>query len=155
MHSAPAVSYPVGRSFFQGGLIGGAVLVGAVSGILWWLQADSVDWRHGLMLASLLLCCVLAGLSWLRSPVGSLRWDGQTWCWSGEKVQANGYITMHLDAQSFLLLSLQPEVGPRIWLWPERRSVVSCWIDLRRAVFSCGNADQVAVTQSSAQSARR
>ncbi len=46
MHSAPAVSYPVGRSHFHAVLLIGVLTVGAGSLIAWIAQSDAVSLRH-------------------------------------------------------------------------------------------------------------
>ena len=136
MHSAPAVNFPVGRSRFQGLLIGLTSLLGAATGLLWQAQLDLSAWRLWLFALSYLLTCAVATEIWRRSPHGTLRWDGQTWHWTVKNYEPTGPLTVHLDLQYFLLVSLSPDQGARIWLWPERRSDELHWNDLRRAVFS-------------------
>ena len=43
MHSAPAVTYPVGRSVFHAGLLGLTGLIGALAAALWWVQTDAPE----------------------------------------------------------------------------------------------------------------
>jgi hypothetical protein len=138
MHSAPAVSYPVGRSRFQGWLVGVTGLTGMLAGLLWQLQAHLDGWRQGLFVLSLLGACSLAIAAWRRTPVGTLRWDGQAWHWSSGDTSAGCIVSVQLDLQSCLLLSMRSEAGARLWLWPERRADVIHWDDLRRALFSRG-----------------
>lgn len=142
MHSAPAVSYPVGRSRFQGWLVSMAGLAGMVAGLLWRQQADLAGWRQWIFAVTLLGACVVAVQAWRRTPRGSLRWDGQAWSWTSVDVSACGVVTVHLDLQFFLLLSLRTDTGVRLWLWPERRAEVTRWNALRRAVFSRRGAAQ-------------
>ena len=155
MHSAPALSYPVGRSRFQGALVGLTGLVGVVTGLLWQAQAGTANWRQGLFAMTLLGAFIVAVQAWRRSPRGHLSWDGQAWRWAGMGQSASGRLTVHLDFQFFLLLSLRPDSGARIWLWPERRSEIALWNALRRAVFSHGRAGQLQDARVAAQSARR
>lgn len=136
MHGAPAVSYPVGRSRFQGWLVGLTGLGGTVAGLLWRHQADPAGWRQWLLALTLLCVCALAADAWRRSPRGSLRWDGQTWSWTAVDASVCGVLTVHLDLQFCLLLSLRLDTGARIWFWPERGAEVMAWNALRRAVFS-------------------
>lgn len=143
MHSAPAVSYPVGRSRFQGWLLVLSGLAGLLVGLIWFRQSDLAGWRQGLYAASLLVTCVMAVQAWRRSPCGSLRWDGQAWSWTERDVSVGAVLTVHLDFQFFLLLSLRTDTGSRIWLWPERRTMAARWNGLRRAVFSHRGAGQV------------
>ena len=136
MHSAPAVNFPVGRSRFQGLLIAQTALLGAATGLLWQTQLDLSAWRLWLFVLTYLGTCAVAAEMWRRSPHGTLRWDGQTWSWMVRNSELTGPLTVHLDLQFFLLVSLGPDQGERIWLWPERRSDEFRWNDLRRAVFS-------------------
>jgi hypothetical protein len=136
MHSAPAVNYPVGRSRFQAWLVGVVSFTGMLTGLLWWEQAQSVGWRQGLFVMSLLLACIVSIQTWLHTPRGCLHWDGQSWRWTSGDTSICGYVTVHLDLQFCLLLSLHSDAGARIWIWPERHAGMSQWNTLRRAVFS-------------------
>jgi hypothetical protein len=142
MHSAPAVRYPVGRSRFQAWLIGLTASGGAVTGLLWYATASAADWRPWLLFMTLLGSCVAAGRAWHRTLPGSLHWDGQTWCWHTADAATCGVLTAHLDFQFCLVLSLRPDTGVRLWLWPERTAEVTRWNALRRAVFSRGGTGQ-------------
>ena len=155
MHSAPAVSYPVGRSRFQGWLVGLTALGGMVIGLLWRHAADPAGWRQWLIAMTLLGACVVATLVWLRSPPGILRWDGQAWRWTTGDALVSGLLTAHLDLQFCLVVSLAPDTGARIWIWPERRTEVALWNALRRAVFSRGAAGQAQDVITDAQWAHR
>lgn len=143
MHSAPAVSYPVGRSRFQGWLLLGLGLGASLTGAWWLRQVDTVGWRQWLFAGVLLGACGAAALAWHRSARGILRWDGQAWGWTGADASIPVLLTVHLDGQFVLLLSLHLDTGRRLWLWPERRFDVVHWNALRRAVFSRGGARQV------------
>ena len=136
MHNAPAVSFPVGRSCFQGWLLGLISLIAVLAGWLWCFQADSIGWRQGLFLLILLTTLAGAVRAWRRTPTGSLRWDGQVWRWSRVDAPVSGVLVVHLDLQFCLVLSLRQVNGVRIWLWPERRADVTRWDALRRAVFA-------------------
>lgn len=136
MHSAPAVSYPVGRSRFQGGLIGCSGLLGGLIGVLWLYQTDGAGWRQGLFFLTLFGALAISIQGWRRSPLGNLRWDGQAWSWTCGEMSSSGKVALHLDLQFFLLLSLQTEAGVRLWLWPECADDVTRWNALRRAVFA-------------------
>lgn len=142
MHSAPALSYPVGRSRWQGWLVSLTGLGGALTGLLWQAAANPPGWRQGLFAFALLGAVSVAVWSWQRSPPGNLCWDGQAWSWLSVDRSVSGRLTVHLDFQFFLLLSLRPDRGARIWLWPERCSEAAGWNALRRAVFSPGSAGQ-------------
>jgi len=136
MHSAPAVSYPVGRSRFQGYLLGLSCLIGIISGWLWHYQSDPGGWRQWLFSLVLLGVCSVAVLVWRRSPQGRLSWDGQSWNWTCADLSVCGVLTVHLDLQFFLVLCLHLDSGAAIWLWPERGATEVRWNSLRQAVFS-------------------
>ncbi len=138
MHNAPAVSYPVGRSRFQGGLVGLATWGGTIAGLLWRHQTDPVVWLQWLFAFTIGLTSYAAARFWYRAPTGTLRWDGRAWSWYSGKAPISGAVTVYLDLQYFMLLSLRTEGGERIWLWPERRTEARYWNALRQAVFSRG-----------------
>ena len=138
MHSAPAVSFPVGRSRFQGWLVGLTGVGGVLAGMLWLVAVDAIGWRQWLMAILLSGAGTVAWVAWRRSPAGRLHWDGQVWRWTTAIASVSGRLTVHHDLQSCLVLSLRTELGVRIWLWPERRSEAALWHALRQAVFSRG-----------------
>ncbi len=136
MHNAPAVSYPVGRSHFQGWLIGLTGLGGVLLALLWMYVTDVVGWRQWLLAVSVLGSCYLAVAAWWHAPSGSLRWYGQAWSWQVANVSTSGTLTVHLDLQFVLLVSLRPNSATRIWLWPERSAQPGRWNALRQGIFS-------------------
>lgn len=137
MHSAPAVSYPVGRSRFHGGLLLLITLTGLLVGLLWLAQADLAGWRQALFAITLLVLSLVATRAWLNAPRGQLEWDGLVWRWTRDKTSVYADLRVHFDFQVFLVLSLSsPSRHARIWLWPERHACVAQWDALRRAVFS-------------------
>ena len=138
MHNAPAVTYPMGRSHFQAGLLGVLIFAGLLVELMWCLAPGVLDWRQGVLALCLLMAGLWAGLNWQRSPVGRLRWDGQVWCWTETHtaVETWGTLSVHLDLQKVLLLCLRPETGAPLWLWPEQNTRPVRWQDLRRAVFA-------------------
>jgi len=135
MHNAPSVSYPVGRSHFQAGLLVLTVLAGLIVDFYWSSQA-LWGWRQGLVGVSLCLAVVFALHEWQRTPQGTLTWDGVGWCFNEEQQAFIGDLTVSLDLQFVLLLRLTPNKGPPCWLWAERRRQAPLWVALRRAVFS-------------------
>ena len=142
MHSAPSVTYPVGRSRFQGWFIALTGLIGVLTGLLWHQYADLTGWRPWLFAGTLIFSCVCAFYAWYCSPQGELRWDGQGWRWTSKEVALSGSVTAHLDFQNLLLLSMHLTTGERIWLWPERVTDATRWNALRRAIFSGCSAAQ-------------
>lgn len=135
MHSAPAVSYPVGRSRFAAGLLLLTWLMAAAAIGLWWAQVQAAGWR--LALAAVLLggAGLCAAWNWWHGPAGTLAWDGQVWNWMAHSRSEAGEPTVSLDLQRWLLLRL--DTGERtLWLWLERARRAECWGDLRRALYS-------------------
>lgn len=136
MHSAPAVTYPVGRSRCHGRLLGVTGLASVLLGLLWRYQGDPGAWRQALFGLSLLGVQLVAAQVWYCWPPASLHWDGQSWHWSDVQATACGTVTPHIDMQSCMVLSLRTDKGDRLWLWPERSRDPAHWHALRRAVFA-------------------
>lgn len=143
MHGAPAVTYPVGRSRFQGWLLALAGALGAVVGLMWCIVASPMSWQQPLFVFVFIAFSVMAVRQWRDSPSGNLRWDGQDWDWNRQRVSTRGYLTVHLDFQFCLLLCLHSQREGRIWLWPQREDRVARWSDLRRAVYSNVPSDEM------------
>lgn len=136
MHNAPAVSYPAGRCASAGAALAAIWLAGAAGIVLWAAQARVAPMAFAIACAALLAGGGWAGRAWLRSPVGTLSWDGQGWTWAAaEGAQAAGTPELALDAQRILLLRWQGP-GRAQWLWLQRRTLPARWDDLRRAVYS-------------------
>ena len=135
MHSAPAVSYPVGRSHVQAVFLTFIVLVALVTSACW-LASALWGWRQGLMAVVLCLSALFAWQAWRGTPQGTLIWDGDTWCFSGAQSSVVGAMSVPLDFQFILLLRLTPLSGRPLWLLAERTRHEPLWLPLRRAVFS-------------------
>ena len=136
MQSAPSVTYPVGRSRFYAALAAALWLMGGCVTALWADRVTVLDWRQALMLCLWLGSGALLGLAWWRSPHGLLRWDGQAWNWeAGAGISVPGVLSVHLDLQRMLLLSLRLPSGMLLWLWLTRQDEASQWLALRRAVY--------------------
>ncbi|MGJ7493960.1 hypothetical protein ACSFA8_02695 [Variovorax sp. RT4R15] len=89
-----------------------------------------------MLLASVLVAGVAAGLAWLRPCMGELHFDGQSWRLAGADTIDAARLLPALDLQSRLLVRLAaPGQRPR-WCWLERQSAPHHWLDLRRAVYS-------------------
>ncbi len=138
MHSAPAVSFPVGRSRFQGLAAASIWLAAAVLGAFWFDQQGLVGWRQGVLLAVLLGTGAVAARAWRLAPAGVLRWDGQAWCWEAGGAAVGGVLAVQLDFQKFLLLRLRDDAGAPHWLWLEQSKEPARWAALRRA--ACAHA---------------
>ena len=135
MHSAPAVTYPVGRCRFHAGLLAGLLVLGAGVLVTWVQHSDAIALRHAAAGVLWLVCALAALRLWWRSPIGSLTWDGQLWTWAGEGASYPVALRMTLDTQTALLLRLQPDGAPSLWVWLEQRRAPTRWLACRRAVF--------------------
>ena len=140
MHQAPALAFEVARSRVHGYLLIALAGLGALTGAAWLHPFDAAGWRQALFLVTFLFFLVIATRQWLSWPSGELVWDGLVWHWQGTGPWAaergQGTLRHHLDWQSGLLLSLQPEAGERVWLWAQRGDDGPQWAALRRAVFA-------------------
>lgn len=141
MHNAPAVTYPVGRSYFQA-LVTLALLLLAASILgFWCFAADRLGWRQALAACIWLGCAGLALHTLRRPSLGILRWDGQNWHWeSGARVLA-GTVVPRLDWQAGVLLEFRAPSHRAHWIWLERDSQALRWDALRRALWARGTAD--------------
>jgi toxin CptA len=134
MHSAPSVSYPVGRSRLGGAMLLVAWTLGACA-ITWWcVQLQPSMSRVLPALALVLVSGIAAGWAWARAPRGSLAWDGESWSWTGER-DTGGALDVVLDLQRLLLVRWR---GPARagWLWLDKSAQPARWDELRRAVYS-------------------
>jgi hypothetical protein len=141
MHSAPAVSYPVGRSsiqvlvFLAPGLLGGVVLAA------WVMHGGQSASVHGVALLLWLLTSLPVFHALRQTASGMLRWDGQQWTWEAGNHRLAGRTLRRLDWQAVLLLEFRSADGATLWLWPERRTAPLRWDDLRRALQAAPAAD--------------
>ena len=135
MHSAPSVSYPVGRSRFAGAMLLFAWLMGAMSILAWWAQAQSLAWRMIGAVTVVLLTGIAAAMSWWRMPGGELVWDGESWSGSALRGSQADRLQVILDLQLWMWVRCSAGSASR-WLWVEQSQKRERWIDLRRAVYS-------------------
>lgn len=140
MHHAPSVRYPVGRSAFAARAYAALAALGLAAACAWSLQAQAFGWRQALALAAVLACAGFAFANWLRSPRGTLHWDGGEWWWEEGGAAESGHPDPGLDLQSVLLVRWRADKGRIRWFWLERKSDVSHWDALRRAVYSRASA---------------
>jgi hypothetical protein len=135
MHSAPSVSYPVGRSRFLACVLAVLWLTGAALTALSWLRGPLVGWNVAISCAAVLSAGLMTGQFWRRMPCGELRWDGRGWQGPGGSSVPRS-IRVHLDLQRHLLVSLHGPASAGRWLWLSASSQPDRWNDLRRAVYS-------------------
>jgi len=135
MHSAPSVTYPVGRSRFLGRMLAALWLAGAGVTALGWHSFRPDGWRVGVACAVLLLAAFMARHLWQAIPAGELHWDGHAWQAPGNHVLSPG-LRVHLDLQRHLLVRLHGESVAGRWIWLSATSSPARWNDLRRAVYS-------------------
>lgn len=154
MHSAPSVTFPVGRCIWYGMTF---VLLAAMGlcALGAWFGFDGrrggIPWP-GLAGAVLWLAWVIfAAWTWYRAPAGHLRWsasDGSgpdafkgTWHWHSvscpEGAALRGVEQM-LDLQVVALLRLHNADALYRWVWVERARDPVRWSALRRAIVSAG-----------------
>jgi hypothetical protein len=141
MHSAPSVSYPVGRCAFQRATLVVLSFMTCTVMLVWFL-CQPVSWVLCLGGVATLLGVVLGWRS-LRAQTGILSWDGHVWCWHS---RAHGFedqigqVFVSLDSQKALVLRWQPSSGRLItsvgYLWLSQEVAKPRWLNLRCAVFS-------------------
>ena len=137
MHSAPAISHCVQRSRYQGWFLSLAWLSGVAVSAYWLSLLDDAGWRLYLALACVVNAGILALMAWKRSSVGGLLiWDGLGWRYETPAASVPGTLSVHIDLQFFLLLSLRSDGASLHWFWLDRPAMSLTWDDLRRAVWS-------------------
>src|SRR3954467_5230605 len=107
MHNAPSVTYPVGRSRFEGRLALAIGFLGAASLATWWVQAQSFGLRHAigpLVLLGLALWTIRTGR---RIVSGTVFWDGVAWSRCTAEGTSTGKLQIRLDLQGLLLAHWQ------------------------------------------------
>lgn len=137
MHSAPSVSYPVGRSVVLAGLLTAAAGLGMVAVIAGVANLSGV----GAATVGLVWCGWGAGClwAWERQPQGQLSWRAGTWSWVSEAYRegvALQRVERVYDLQSAMVVRLHNADGARTWVWVEQGSDPARWHDLRRALIA-------------------
>jgi hypothetical protein len=155
--NAPSVDYPVGR-FLLGKRKLALLAVLAASAIVWFVFFEGLTgWRAGLWLG----CCVLVFLSslltWRQAQEKCwLSWNGDAWrvldttpnvamVGAGRQLsgttlesqfQEGAALTVHLDWQNYLYVSLTTPSQSKAWFWLEKASFPERWHGFRCAVYS-------------------
>ena len=136
MHRAPSVNYSVKRSRWQLRFIVCVNLVALATLSVFAMGQDALDARTGAVGFSLLIASVAALLDWKRAPCGTLRWDGRHWYWSGFADNPQCRLTLMMDCQSFVMVTIKSEAAASIFLWLEKCPSGANWKSLRRAIVS-------------------
>ncbi|MEJ7687628.1 MAG: hypothetical protein WKG52_11885 [Variovorax sp.] len=137
MHSAPSVSYPVGRSRNARLLLLALWTSGVGSAAAALFSAPRVDWRSGLMVLSVLFAGAVAWRApWTRKSSAELTFDGRHWLLVGADGFGAAEVKVALDIQFSLLVYLAEANAARRWIWLDRSDLPERWQDLRRAVYS-------------------
>lgn len=136
MRRAPAVSYSVIRSHWHGRLIAllSAMALGLL-GVFVFTQTE-VDVRIVVMTGAWLGASVFALRAWQKSPQGTLHWDGQHWFWSGFDAHRRCSLTLLLDFQRLVVVSVVGDDRSVTWLWLEAGRGNPAWMPLRRAIIA-------------------
>jgi len=136
-HHAPAVRYPVGRSRFHGVLVVLLSFLGALALALWVVLSDAFTVRHVAGWVVWVGTTLWAALTWWRSSLGELVYDGHGWLWTQQGQSVAVSVRVELDIQNTLLMQMSQATGrhPR-WLWLERSGQPTLWRALRRAAFA-------------------
>ncbi len=135
MHTAPTVTYPVGRSRARSVAFSGVWLL-ALALTLGFVVEDGASLR-ALFLAVAALSAY--GMAWRRHrevEAGRLAWDGVTWWWEptvGHRIE--GRVVPCLDVQSVVLVHFAASAGQGRWLWLEQSAAPLVWGRLRCALM--------------------
>ncbi|MFH0134122.1 hypothetical protein ACGLHS_28205 [Variovorax sp. VaC1] len=139
MHSAPSVTYPVGRSRGATRILIALWALGAICAGASCYLFDSVGWRQLLLVFSVVFSGVAAGFGLRRDGAAVLHFDGLRWSLTGADASRSVHeaqATVALDFQSLMLVRLAEPGRARRWLWIEQRAMPERWRDVRRAVYS-------------------
>ena len=137
MHQPPAVVWKVARTRFQGGQVMALAVILLFMHGAWWVQSGHHGVVHLGAGAATGAALLYAWHDWRRAPVGHVRWDGQSWSWSGPAGAAQAVVPMvAMDFQFLMLLRLDLPGQRRCWCWVGIAQDVASWRSLRRALFS-------------------
>ncbi|MDI3383012.1 hypothetical protein ACFPPF_02780 [Xenophilus aerolatus] len=142
MHSAPSVSYPVGRSRVGHAILWVIWAAGAGCTVGWCYQNEGNGARWALVLGAAIVASL--ALAWALRPrtPRALHWDGAFWSLSGARPMGMAVAAVALDLQGTLLLRLQEAGRAAQWLWLDRAAAPERWNALRRAVYCRAPAPQ-------------
>jgi len=135
MHSAPSVSYPVGRSRMGRRAAIALWLAGACCVGAWRAQYGGNDWRWALVLGAFLIASLAAARALRPVAARELRWDGAAWSLSAPQPMGMAQAAVALDLQAAVLVRLDEAGRAAQWLWLEKSAMPERWNALRRAVY--------------------
>lgn len=138
MHRPPALSFQVGRSRWHARALLAAMALVFITWCVMALspRAEFPAWGPGLQALLLLLTAAYAAWAWRRSPVGTLRWDGERWFWVSSQELPIVDIHIVFDFQRLVLVSLSGINRSSLFLWlePADGMPLLAWHALRRAL---------------------
>jgi len=136
MHSAPSVSFPLGRSRFGLAIVLMLSMIGAAAQITWMLQSQTLGFVH---MTGCFIWLVGSGLAlryWANTQSGDLAWTGAHWSWTAQHTSVPVSATLVFDFQSILLMRLVFPEGASYWFWVQQNAAQVRWLDLRRALMN-------------------
>ncbi len=143
MHSAPSVTFPVGRSRFPLAWVLLPWGLAALAIALWAVQTQADAAAMAASAAGWLACGGAAWWGWRQQARGLLTWDGEAWCW--QAVDASGVPSgkqmgephCAMDLQRYLWVRWTDAQGVRVqWMWLSAGDDAAAWPALRRALFA-------------------
>lgn len=136
MHSAPSVSFPVGRSRMARRLLWSIWGLGAATLVAWCVQYSGAPWRTALLAGAVALAARTVWRAPRLEESLRLQWNGLHWSCDDASRPCGANAAVHLDLQSLVLVRLHGAGRPALWLWLERSSCPERWLDLRRALYA-------------------
>lgn len=146
MHSAPSVSFPVGRCVLHERACAAMAVLAGASIALAWPHLSAV--QVGLVAMTWVVWCLFAvralqrhprGRLVFHAPTGAPRPAGHAWSWQGSGTgaieQPIDSPALVIDLQACLLLRLAPAPGVPAWIWVEAGQAPRDWLALRRALL--------------------
>ncbi len=138
MQRPPATGFQIIRSHRAGRLLTALSFIFAGVPLYGWLAGMPIE--HVLFLAGLwLVTSAWLVHYWRNMPQGRLRWDGDTWHWSGaaEPLKA---VAIQYDFQTSVWLLLVPTSGKSFGVWMDADpQQMLLWRAVRRALVGAGS----------------
>jgi hypothetical protein len=149
--NAPSVDFPVGRFFMGVWFVIGLSVTTFAAFTLAILWGDFEGWRYMLLLSAWGVASVGAiSALWQGQPKCWLSWSGNEWqvlslltAESRTPSMADCAMTVHLDLQKYLIVSVFNRAGFRQWFWVAQNSFPDRWHGFRCAVYSRSESDIV------------